>query len=161
MLYARSGCPGLAIAAITSIILVLAEFACADLVAIEPAGGDFDAALTASAIVGGPGDVNWSSTPLFVANVESFLDEPLTNFGWIMIGNESVPGTAKRFSTREEADVALRPFLTIAYTPVPEPGSLTLWVLGIAGALGGRRDGRLTDPRSNHSCTSGLKEPNQ
>lgn len=102
-------------------------------------GGDFDATLTASATVGGPGDFTWNSTPAFVADVQSFLDQPLTNFGWIMVGDESAPGTAKRFSTREETDLALRPLLTVAYTVVPEPGSLTLWLFGIAGALVARR----------------------
>jgi hypothetical protein len=102
-------------------------------------GGDFDEAVTASAIVGGPGDAIWNSTPSFVADVQSFLDDPLIDFGWIVIGNETEAGTAKRFATREDADAVIRPLLTIEYTPVPEPGSLTLLAMGVAGALAVRR----------------------
>lgn len=83
-------------------------------------GGDFDAASTQMA-VGAVGDYLWPSTTAMIADVQAFLDSPAANFGWILIGNESVGQTSKRFATREDADEALRPRLIVDYTPVPEP----------------------------------------
>jgi hypothetical protein len=52
------------------------------------------------------------------ADVQGWLDSPATNFGWIIIGNESAALTAKRFDAHESA--ATRPILTVYYT-VPAP----------------------------------------
>lgn len=60
------------------------------------------------------GDIVWESTPALVARVQGWLDQPSTNFGWIVIGNEGDPRTAKRFDSRE-ATAATRPSLTIEY----------------------------------------------
>ena len=54
-----------------------------------------------------------------VADVQSWLDNPANNFGWLVLGDESAVLTAKRFDTRESA---IPPVLTIQYTaPTPTP----------------------------------------
>jgi hypothetical protein len=99
------------------------------------AGGDFASSVSGSAVVGGPGTYTWASTPQLVADVQRFLDDPASSFGWVLLGNETAPSTAKRFATREEADPALRPVLTVSYTPVPEPGMLTLLLVWVSSAV--------------------------
>ena len=49
-------------------------------------GGDFPA--TASATVGGIEDYTWGSNAQMVADVQAWLDDPSTNFGWLLKGNE-------------------------------------------------------------------------
>lgn len=102
-------------------------------------GGDFDSVISAATIVGGPGTYTWASTAQLIADVQLFLDDPALNFGWIMLGNENEPGTAKKFATREESDPALQPVLTVDYTPVPEPRTLAMLLAAVLPALVGRR----------------------
>jgi spore coat protein A len=83
-------------------------------------GGDFSGTVSASQSVGPLGSYTWTSTQL-VADVQSWLDNPATNFGWLVLGDESTSATAKRFDTRESASP---PGLTIQYTastPSPTP----------------------------------------
>ena len=88
------------------------------------AGGDFDAAASASQAVGGIGSYTWNSSSNLVADVQGWLDNSASNFGWSLVGEESVGTTAKQFFSRENADVANRPTLTVNFTTaVPEPGS--------------------------------------
>lgn len=103
------------------------------------AGGDFDGAVSSQTVVGGSGDYFWPSTSAMVADVQGFLDDPLMNFGWIILGNESAGQTSKRFSTREDSDEALRPRLIVDYTPVPEPTSAALLISTALLSLGRRR----------------------
>jgi hypothetical protein len=82
------------------------------------AGGDFSATVSASQSVGAVGMYMWSSPPM-IGDVQSWLNNPATNFGWLVLGDESDILTAKRFDTRESASP---PVLTIQYTPgVPRP----------------------------------------
>ena len=87
----------------------------------DTAGGDFEASLSASTSVNSIQDYTWSSDdfPQLVDDVQDWLDNPSANFGWILRGRESVPGTPKRFDSREHATPANRPKLTIAYTLPP------------------------------------------
>src|SRR6266436_1832424 len=83
-------------------------------------GGDFSATVSASQSVGGIGQYTWSSAQM-VADVQSWLDNAASNFGWLVLGDETAIGTAKRFDTRESASP---PVLTIEYTrgqPAPRP----------------------------------------
>jgi hypothetical protein len=86
-------------------------------------GGDFSATASASQSVGGIGQYIWSSAQM-VADVQSWLDNPATNFGWLVLGDESTSPTSKRFDTRESTSP---PVLTIEYT---EPASITLSARG-------------------------------
>ena len=82
-------------------------------------GGDFSATVSASQSVGVVGMYTWSSSQM-VTDVQSWLDDPATNFGWLVLGDESEIATAKRFDTRESASP---PVLTIQYRPRPAPRS--------------------------------------
>jgi spore coat protein A len=54
-----------------------------------------------------------------VTDVQSWLNTPANNFGWLVLGDESASTTAKRFETRESSSP---PLLTIQYTPlIPTP----------------------------------------
>ena len=79
-------------------------------------GGDFAPGASAEISVGGPGMYTWGSTPGLVADVQAWLEDRASNFGWILVGNETVAHTAKRFDSRESADPANRPRLTIHFT---------------------------------------------
>ena len=79
------------------------------------ASGDFVAEASAATSVGGLGKYEWSSDQMN-ADVQAWLDDAATNFGWILIGNESKVKTANRFNTMESSESA-RPTLTIEFTP--------------------------------------------
>ncbi|MDX1388559.1 MAG: hypothetical protein R3344_05190, partial [Acidobacteriota bacterium] len=87
------------------------------------AGGDFVAGASASTTVDQNGPYTWGSTAGMVADVQSWLDNPGNNFGWIVLGDESTAPlpSAKRFDSRENAATA--PVLTVNFTedgPPPE-----------------------------------------
>lgn len=104
-------------------------------------GGDFAATASALTIVGTPGAYSWGSTTEMIADVQSWLDDPATNFGWCVVGNETVSSTAKRFATHEEADSARRPRLIVEYV-LPGVPAISEWgvvilalLLAIAGSV--------------------------
>ncbi len=77
-------------------------------------GGDFVETVSGSAIVSSPVPYTWESTPQMVADVQGWLDDPATNFGWLARGDESMPATVKRFGSSEEIE-GFRPVLTVTY----------------------------------------------
>ncbi len=79
-------------------------------------GGDFLPGATTTTVIGAPGQYSFSD-PAVAADVQGWLDNPASNFGWVIRGNEGASATAKRFATREHADPASRPFLIVVYTP--------------------------------------------
>ncbi len=83
-------------------------------------GGDFQATASATLAMPTLGPATWTSQPGLVADVQSWLDTPSGNFGWILIGNEAVLGNARMFSSRGSA---IPPSLRIEFTspPVPPP----------------------------------------
>jgi hypothetical protein len=76
-------------------------------------GGDFDAAADATASVASTTGT-WESAAM-IARVQQWLDQPASNFGWILVGNESRASTAKRFDSREAQPATSRPSLTIEF----------------------------------------------
>ncbi|MCI0788677.1 MAG: DNRLRE domain-containing protein [Chloroflexi bacterium] len=79
-------------------------------------GGDFFPAASATASVGGIGSYTWESTSQLVADVQRWLDDPASNFGWLLQGDESKPQTAKRFDSKENEEPANWPVLVVEYT---------------------------------------------
>jgi hypothetical protein len=93
-------------------------------------GGDFTSTASAGATVGQAIDASyaWRSTPAAVSDVQEWLDNPSTNFGWMLVNaDESSMSTFRVFYSRHVATAALRPQLTIDY--VPEPSTLSLIAL--------------------------------
>lgn len=80
------------------------------------AGGDFSQTVSASQTVDAIGSYSWSG-PGMVNDVQSWLDTPAGNFGWILIGNEAGSFTTKRFDTRENSNASFQPVLRIGFAP--------------------------------------------
>lgn len=80
-------------------------------------GGDFAAAPSAAQSVGAIGFYTWSSAQM-VADIQAWLDDPSTNFGWLVKGPEG-PASTKRFDSRENTVAAFRPRLTVGFQPAP------------------------------------------
>jgi hypothetical protein len=80
-------------------------------------GGDISPVVSAVQTVDAVSHYTWGSTPQMVSDVQAWLDNPATNFGWAVIGNETVNQSAKRFDTRENSIAANRPSLTVFFTP--------------------------------------------
>jgi hypothetical protein len=81
------------------------------------AGGDFVASPSATTTVDSTGFYVWGSTPQMLNDVQNWLVNPSTNYGWLLRGNESSEGTAKRFDSRENLTVDNQPVLIIEYVP--------------------------------------------
>jgi len=79
------------------------------------AGGDFEAAASGTLPVGGLGPYRWPSGEGLVADVQAWLDDPASNHGWILLGDESMIETARRFDSREHDVAANRPTLTVVF----------------------------------------------
>lgn len=82
------------------------------------AGGDFSATVSATTSVDGVGSYQWTGDGL-VADVQSWLNNTATNFGWVLTGNEATTRTAKEFDTKENTTAANRPVLSVTYTTPP------------------------------------------
>lgn len=101
-------------------------------------GGDFVAAASTVTEVGQ--SVNsaytWGSTPEGVADVQSMLDSPSGNYGWMLLSeDETVAGSYRAFYTRDWLDPSMRPRLTVSYEPAAVPLPAAAWLLG-SGLVG-------------------------
>ncbi len=95
-------------------------------------GGDFSGVVSGTKTIGAEGSYTWSTTPQMVSDVQDWLNNPASNFGWIVIGDESTLGTAKRFNSRENSAPATAPRLTISFDVLIfsdgfESGDLSGW----------------------------------
>jgi hypothetical protein len=95
------------------------------------AGVDFASQFSSDTFIYG---VNFSpylfdSTPRLVEDVQLWLDQPGQNFGWMLLSqSEDEIFSARRFGSREDPFRA--PQLMIDFTPVPEPATVVLCVVG-------------------------------
>ena len=85
-------------------------------------GGAHAASASASAAIGNSAAYNWSSAQM-IADVQQWVSTPSTNFGWIVIGNETAKATARRFFSRSGATP---PVLQVTYTTGTITGSCCL-----------------------------------
>jgi len=67
------------------------------------AGGDFDSAPSSTAFFGNfaPETISFDSTPALVADVQSWLRNPASNHGWVLLGDELRDRNARRMASRE------------------------------------------------------------
>lgn len=89
-------------------------------------GGRYVGRVSASQLVGTAGGNNdfagsytWPSTDRLVDDVRRWVKKPSRNYGWILVGDESVKQTAKQFASRESVSPELRPMLEVTYS-LPE-----------------------------------------
>jgi hypothetical protein len=89
-------------------------------------GGDFSPTVSATTNVPGTGTFTWSSGGT-IADVQSWVSNPGSNFGWIVIGDEVNAASAAQLRSRENGTNP--PKLNITYTissstptPTPTPG---------------------------------------
>ncbi|NES21764.1 MAG: DNRLRE domain-containing protein [Symploca sp. SIO3E6] len=78
-------------------------------------GGDFSPIPSAVEMVGGQGIYTWGSTPEMVNDVQLWLNSPQENFGWLLLGKEGKPKTAKRFASRETSNPSSQPQLEVSF----------------------------------------------
>jgi hypothetical protein len=81
------------------------------------AGGDFAAVESAGLAIGPIGNYVWTAPPQVIADVQTWLDDPLINFGWILIGAESANSTSIRFDSKEHPREENHPLLLIEFMP--------------------------------------------
>lgn len=84
------------------------------------AGGDFISASSAETIVGAATNsgYTWISTSALVTDVQGWVDDPSSNFGWLLQNNDEVSiRTFRAFYTREETNSSLQPQLQITFAP--------------------------------------------
>jgi hypothetical protein len=62
-----------------------------------------------------------------VSDLSAWLAQPDANHGWILLGDETITGTTRRFDSRESDSPGDRPTLTIWYSLDPSPVSHTTW----------------------------------
>jgi hypothetical protein len=84
-------------------------------------GGDFVAAPSATTTVGNPlNSYSWGGAGELVADVQGWFANPATNFGWLLMGDESQLGSGLRFNSRENTTP---PVLAVIFTPPVTCGS--------------------------------------
>ena len=84
-------------------------------------GGDFIAAASAVQEVGRTvnAPVTWPSTVAVVNDVQNWIANPATNFGWMLMhDDETISASFRGFYSRDVATAAYHPKLTVVYEPV-------------------------------------------
>lgn len=83
-------------------------------------GGDFAQEASASLATSTRGQQIWMSTPQLVADVQSWVDDPAANFGWLLKRDNEpqIPiASVIRFNTRHSLVQNRRPQLVVDFTP--------------------------------------------
>jgi hypothetical protein len=99
------------------------------------AGGDFSPSASASASIGNVvnSTSTWASTAQLLGDVQAWLDNPATNFGWALVNaDEATSNTGRTFYSRDVATTAFHPQLEVTYQVVPEPTAVSMALLGAA-----------------------------
>lgn len=102
-------------------------------------GGDFDATASGTAALAQSAGqtTTWTSTAAMVADVQSWLDAPQGNFGWLLLSPETGFSNARRLDSREATTASYRPQLVVGWDMPPPPASVTVVGTGCATGTGG------------------------
>ena len=82
----------------------------------ETEGGDFEPDATAELSIGSAGDYTWGPDDDLTADVQHWVNDPASNHGWLLMGNETDAHTSKRFNSRDNSDAGTRPVLEVTYS---------------------------------------------
>lgn len=94
-------------------------------------GGDFaDEVVASESISSSPQSVTFNSSAQLVAAVQGWVDDPASNHGWILRGDEVFMQNARRILSRENANPG-GPSLTVVYTPPPPVAVPVLTTTGL------------------------------
>ena len=99
-------------------------------------GGDFSPTSSIIALVDpGLGSLQNLSSPQMAVDVQQWVNQPATNFGWML---KSSTSTAKAYASRENADTTIRPQLVVTWMPAQQvvadgDAPLPLWSLLLLG----------------------------
>lgn len=88
-------------------------------------GGVFAQNASASQQVAGTGPYTFESSAGTVADVQGWLDDPNSNFGWAMVMPSPAVGSAKRFNSRENSTGSSRPKLVVTFEADDDETELT------------------------------------
>jgi hypothetical protein len=79
------------------------------------AGGTFAAGASAVQTIGGLGVYHWGSTAGMQSDVQAWVNNPSSNFGWLLHGDETINKTARAFASRTPDLPGDAPVLTVTY----------------------------------------------
>ncbi len=89
-------------------------------------GGDFSPTVSGTVAIGTDNQsYTWNSTSGMVSDVQSWLNSPSTNFGWLIKGDETRE-SGKMIDSKESTTPSHRPTLAIQYTPAALASDLTV-----------------------------------
>jgi hypothetical protein len=97
-------------------------------------GASFAQSASATLQVADEGNYSFSSTLELTADVQGWLDDPSSNFGWALVISSPSTGSAKRFDSRENSSG--RPTLTVTYEADEESDLTERYVFPAANAGG-------------------------
>jgi hypothetical protein len=97
-------------------------------------GASFAPSSSATLPVASEGDYSFSSTSGLIDDVQGWLDDPSSNFGWALVVPSPPVGSAKRFSSRESSGG--RPKLTVTYETAGESDLTERYVFPASNAGG-------------------------
>ncbi|MDB6015894.1 MAG: hypothetical protein JWR19_383 [Pedosphaera sp.] len=96
---------------------------------------DSSGSASSSTSINGVGAYLFPSSTGLVADVQAWVNNPGTNFGWLLISKTEASETARHFASREYFDPASQPTLTINFT-VPAPPAVPPTIAGTSPAGG-------------------------
>lgn len=92
------------------------------------AGSDFSSIVSSAQLLSGARAYSFGSTPELVADVQSWVNNPGANFGWMLVSDlEDADFTARRLGSR--TDLSTTPSIVVEFTTVPEPSTFAFLAL--------------------------------
>ncbi len=79
-------------------------------------GGDFSGTASSSVGIGNIGVYTFNSTSTLVSDVQGWVQNSSTNFGWVIKGDEVDPKSMKVIDSRENTATGNRPVLVVKYS---------------------------------------------